>query len=322
MGKGEMKSCTVLMLILCFILSACAGSPAADPSAQTQTPAASAAALKEEDCPKPFGRWRGNLESGSRLVAQVRIDGSVILFQHDNASWSADPAGKVINGTWTFITEPQKEETLTSVVGSNDELWSHWDNQFVYTWKFSSEEGRTEGLNRTVLYFIKQDSTDWLMVDPDETDTVGGFIFLRKDKDYEELQEENCPKPLGKYQANILINSTWNKVDYIEVREDGTVHLWYMSGDKMDIEMKGRWTLWANLEQEGSYAERASGDAWITWNKETRYVWRFDSEDSYRLPNGFHEPIGLLFIYKENGNLWLLHQGFNISQVIQLAQVK
>ena len=285
--------------------------------------------LREEDCPKPeVGVWWGEVfqEDGQRVrnaVAEIHEDGSVTLFGRDVNSHSPDPVGgDTFTGDWTLLKNLENEMFKKSVV-------SHFIfpesfgmiQKIAYAWKFHSPESRP-GVESsgTTLYFVFHNER-WIMVDADVPSGIPeaeNDIFITRVADYPKMQEKDCPKPSGAYQTNVLFYNTnkWEKVNYLDVQEDGSVILYYWNDRDMEgIEMKGRWTLWANLRQEGSY------DGGDVWTDETKYVWRFDSDESYSIghsPNICKQRIWLLFCFKENGNLWLLHNMLPFEGMHQL----
>ncbi len=337
-------------VLLLLLMAACGkaqqeSTPATEPqtvestedSAKIQTTETSPApsALREEDCPKPVvGIWKGRVchKNDQGLIDQgliyqiveIHADDSVTLFSRDFDQRSTNPVGETFTGEWTLLKSLEDEVFEKPVTSYFLQPEPFGLAQTTYVWKFHSQDSRA-GLESTgtTLYFVLRLGEQWCMVDvdmPNGTALEENDIFISLMEDYPVLREEDCPKPLGRYQTSVLFysNNTWEKVTYLDVREDGSVILYYMFDTDMGgIEMKGRWTLWVNQEQEGSYG--GPGDAWENWNSTTKYLWRFDSDESYKIPGGETCRIWLLFTFKENGNLWLHHNGMQFQSTYQLT---
>ncbi len=329
----------MIIVSLLLLLAACGRIPQVNTPASntsiantlTREQSSVSSVLREEDCPKPVGMWRGYHlygESFAVPVAEIFEDGRVTLFRRDLESHTAIPTGDTFTGEWTLLKDLESEEFAKPV--SSYYMSSFGVEETTYVWKFHSQDGRSYlGTSETTVYFVLRLGEDWTMVDPDlpdgivnefnKTSPVNDIYMNKQDKVFPTLREEDCPKPLDRYQTSVLFynSNTWEKVTYLDVREDGSVILYYMFDTDMGgIEMKGRWTLWANQEQEGSYG--GPGDAWDNWNSTTKYLWRFDSDESYKIPGGETCRIWLLFTFKENGNLWLHHNGMQFQSTYQL----
>ncbi len=317
--------CTALLLLAAFLLAACGRvteeSTASQASTEGETPSAS---LQEEDCEKPVGCWRGYLQNGLRPVVRVHDDLRVALFKHDTASLSAEPLGETFEGSWYLADLSKDEAELAAVLGANnEEVWKHWKEQIAYIWRFTASGAAEKASGCPALYFIRGKDAGWSMVNQEEKDAVEGYIVLSEDKTYDKVKEEDCPKPQGAYKANVLIDGKWTEMVYLDVKEDGSVILYYSEGKAgSGTEMAGRWTLWTNLEQEGTFGTSVEGDSWQKWNRETAYVWRFDSNETYPYGEDFREPVWMLFTFKSDGSLWLHHQWPRFDQVSQLKQTQ
>ncbi len=261
----------------------------------------------DDSLPDLSGRYRGLLDSGYQPVVEIGQGGLVTVFSQDMDDHTVNPQGTIFSGEWSLLTNPQKDTYFATLIkNDSDDWWLNNSKKISDIWKYEGNEENSK--NKIRLFFVHHEEKGWGILDAEKQHSFA-MTWLTKEKEYPMVREEDCPRPAGQYQVTQKGTGPVREIARLEIQENGSVVLHFADdSDQTGILLKGHWTLWKNLEQEGTYPLYRL-ESWKDWNEETKYVWRFDSDDSYSFSDSDNVRVWLLFTFKEIGNVWLHYNG-------------